>query len=455
MRRPDVRARLPACAGAFLLIAAGAFAQSSSYTPLADARSVLAQLRAPAPSGLPALSGTQADAQWRTWIAAHDRGIRARLAEGEEDTLVNWILLGTSFTSHPPARLDGSMGMDATAMDRAVALIQARVEDVIRALAAPGGDERRLVARRLLESRGLALATAAGQAGAREYLIRAIQRVVSGGSAQAASARTTPTSEFEARGLSLDTSISPNFALHESLAAMKARGLLAPGSIRRVAIVGAGLDFADKNTGFDFYPVQTMQPFAVLDALRRLALAPAGGGEQLVAFDISPRVIDHVVGARASANDGYLLRLPISRRRPWLPRFREYWQTFGDRIGGPVPAAAPARLPADAEVRTVRVGREALTTLSAADLNVIVQRPDGERFDLVIATNVLLYYGGFDQALALSNIAAMLKTGGFLLTNTALPEAAGMRRAGSLRTLYTEDNTGDEIVWYAAPDSKP
>ena len=48
-----------------------------------------------------------------------------------------------------------------------------------------------------------------------------------------------------------------------------ARGRLTPGAVRRVAIVGPGLDFADKDVGFDVYAQQTLQPFAVLDALDR------------------------------------------------------------------------------------------------------------------------------------------------------------------------------------------
>ena len=65
---------------------------------------------------------------------------------------------------------------------------------------------------------------------------------------------------FRTRGLSLDTSLIPNYSVEQALAAMKARGLLRPGSVRRVAIVGPGLDFADKDVGFDIYPQQTLQP---------------------------------------------------------------------------------------------------------------------------------------------------------------------------------------------------
>ena len=47
---------------------------------------------------------------------------------------------------------------------------------------------------------------------------------------------------------------------------------LAAGSVRRVALIGPGLDFTDKAEGYDFYPPQTIQPFALLDSLVRLGL---------------------------------------------------------------------------------------------------------------------------------------------------------------------------------------
>ena len=50
---------------------------------------------------------------------------------------------------------------------------------------------------------------------------------------------------------------------------MKERAVLPEGSITRVAVIGPGLDFADKGYGYDFYPVQTLQPFAIYDSLIR------------------------------------------------------------------------------------------------------------------------------------------------------------------------------------------
>jgi len=54
---------------------------------------------------------------------------------------------------------------------------------------------------------------------------------------------------------------------------MAQKGLLKPGGVHRLAIVGPGLDFVNKKFGADFYPPQTTQPFAVIDSLVRLRLA--------------------------------------------------------------------------------------------------------------------------------------------------------------------------------------
>jgi hypothetical protein len=139
---------------------------------------------------------------------------------------------------------------------------------------------------------------------------------------------------FRTRGLSLDTSIAPNYALEQALAEMKSRGRLAAGGVRRVAIVGPGLDFADKDVGFDFYPQQTLQPFAVLDTLNRLGLAPAAPGPEIVLLDISPRIVDHVTRARARAgrNIGYTLNLPLPKATPWVPEVRRYWRRSAIRL---------------------------------------------------------------------------------------------------------------------------
>ena len=67
------------------------------------------------------------------------------------------------------------------------------------------------------------------------------------------------------------------------------------------------------------------------------------------------------------------------------------------------------------------------------DLNIVLERmnlPAAERFDLIVATNVFVYYDRLEQALALQNVSTLLKPGGILLSNDELPEIPGSRCAG-------------------------
>ena len=96
------------------------------------------------------------------------------------------------------------------------------------------------------------------------------------------------------------------------------KGLLQPGSVRRVAIVGPGPDFVNKNFGSDFYPPQTTQPFALIDSLARLGLSDPASVE-VYTFDISPRVNRHIERARKTAAAGkpYTIQLVCSPMEEW------------------------------------------------------------------------------------------------------------------------------------------
>ena len=460
--------------GVLLLFTAGAAnaVAPARFVRFSESRPILSELAGRLPPDLNTLPQAQLETAWPGWIERHDREIRARLEQGDEDTIVNWLLFGTSFTSRPRAVLGAVES--ATPEDRelvlrrTIELISARLDDLLAALAAPGNDERRLFARALLQRRGLRFATAGDTEAARKYLLAAVIRVANEqdqiDQELGATASGDPATEFvqrsrlfRTRGLSLDTSLVSNYSLEQALAAMKARGRLAPGSLRRVAIVGPGLDFADKDVGFDIYPQQTLQPFAVLNSLRRLSLAPPPGDPEIVLLDISPRIIDHVTQARARAakNIGYTLNLPLPRSTPWLPEVRTYWQTFGDRIGEPAQSPTPKTITELAELRAVRARPSAVQRLSVLDVNIVTERLDGEAFDLVIATNVFIYYDVLDQALAMANVEAMLKPGAFLLANFSAPKLTSvtLRAVDTTRTPYTRAGDAsqdilDHIVWY-------
>jgi SAM-dependent methyltransferase len=239
-------------------------------------------------------------------------------------------------------------------------------------------------------------------------------------------------------------------------AAARARPTAA--TVRRVAIVGPGLDFTDKLGGYDFYPQQTIQPFAVIDSLIRHGLSDRST-LRVTAFDLSPRVIQHLETARARAAKGtpYGLVLPRNTDRTWTPGLVAYWQRLGDRIGDTATAVTPPATAGRVQVRSVRVRPSVVLATAARDLNIVLQREEGpasEKFDLLIATNILVYYDTFEQSLALANIASMLKPGGLFLTNTRVVLLPGspLRSAGYTDSVYTTgaggDETGDRVWLY-------
>ena len=436
-------------------VAVLAAADPITFTSYADARPILEAMRDALPA---ALAGGDA-AGWTAWAQDHDRHIRARLVAGDEDTIVNWLLLGTSFTRQPRAFLDVAAN-DPQELSRVIA---ARTHELVAALVAPGSDERRQFARTFFERKGFKLQSAAEQTRLEQYLATAVVRVGEELSRYRSERdvlrRLGDSSEefaalsklYRDRGLSLDTSIQPSFAIEQSLRELQKRGMLPAAGVHDVAVIGPGLDFSDKNSGYDFYPPQTLQPFALVDSLVRLGLAERPASVHLTTLDLSPRVNFHLLRARQRAVSGspYAVRVPIDTAIAWTPQFLAYWNEVGSRIGtvgdAPNPGAATVR------VRAISIRPDAVSKLDVQDLDVVVQRLSGRRFDLVVATNIFVYYDVFEQALALSNVAEMLRPGGFLLSNNALIELPGsrLRSVGYLTAQYSNRaDDGDHVVWY-------
>jgi chemotaxis methyl-accepting protein methylase len=110
----------------------------------------------------------------------------------------------------------------------------------------------------------------------------------------------------------------------------------------------------------------------------------------------------------------------------------DYWQRFGAQIGAPTPAEIPNAFATRVRVRAIAVRPRIVLDVAGKDLDIVVGRvanasADGA-FDVIVATNVLVYYDACEQALAVANMASMLARGGVLLTNqpVPLPGAAGL-----------------------------
>lgn len=423
-----------------------------------QAAPVLRALEAVLPSALRGGAVGDLASRWSSWVEQHDRDVRARLSRGDEDSLVNFWLYGTTFTAQPPAVTRGS-SLPAATLE---ATTGRRLEDLLDGLTAPGDDERLQFARSVLLTRGASLGTTVGRERARRVLADARQRMVrefaetdralAAVSASDAGARAAANATlFRERGLSSDTSVLSNYGVQVALDTIVRYRTLAPGSVRRVAVVGPGLDFTNKSDGYDFYPQQTIQPFAVIDALRRAGLAAPD--LRVTTFDISGRVNAHLRNApmRAASASGYVVTLPLDEGEAWTRELTTYWQQWGRDIGREIPALAPPAAAGSVRARAVRIQPVVVSALSPLDANIVVDRlvlPDDERFDLIVATNVLLYYDVFEQALASSNIAAMLRSGGVFLTNTAVfPTPPLQASASYLRVTHTPERY-DEMYWY-------
>src|SRR5271167_2673505 len=55
---------------------------------------------------LPAELRNPNDAKWRAWSQRQDKAIRARLQQGDLDSMVNLLLYGTSFTKQPRIKVE-------------------------------------------------------------------------------------------------------------------------------------------------------------------------------------------------------------------------------------------------------------------------------------------------------------------------------------------------------------
>jgi hypothetical protein len=444
-------------AAVFVIAALAGLAAGQPVMPFPAAKPILDAFAGELPAELKRAD----EAQWVAWARREDAAVRARLDQGELDSMVNLLMFGTSFTVQP--RIDVKTMIDGAQN----AILQSRVRELLQGLRNPGANERLIFLQGLLKRRGMDVETSSGYEKSGLFLLDNLRRALEeqikfAQRLEKAHRQTDSDSEFAERsrlfrdrGISLDTSLLPNLGIEEALSELKKHGVLGEGGVQQAAVIGPGLDFTDKESGFDYYPQQTLQPFALYNSLLRLGLAK-DGEVRISVFDISSRVLDHLQRARerAQAGQAYTVQLPRDPAAQWLPASVRYWQSFGDRIGAAVPPIAPPQGPNGLESRAVNVRPAVVLSCLPVDLNIVLGRmdlPAGERFDLVVATNVFVYYDTFEQALALKNVSKLLKPGGFLLTNNGLPELpeTSMPSAGFTTVRYGEGATsGDHIVWY-------
>ncbi len=360
-----------------------------------------------------------------------------RVREGDLDHLVFYLLQSTRFTSLSPIEpalsakglvesLDGRereafLKTSQAPLARVPPPVRSRAAALVRALDSSSRDAR------LAYFRGLVKATFPNRrereaALAREYL-RAMRFVYEKEFVAQRSQRAPEAVAelYRSRGLSTDTAVEAGYVVYTGLGIIRA--LMPERRIRRVLIVGPGLDLAPRTALVEAGPPESYQPWAVIDALLSLGLSRAGD-LQVVGADINPRVVDHLT--RSRDNPPVLTLVSEIRETDTITLsadYREYFVQLGKAIADEddPPRGGIATLARGHLRKTVRVGKAAAGTLAAATLDIVTERLDVPAFDLVVATNILPYFDDVELMLAMSNVAGMLAPGGVFLHNEARP----------------------------------
>jgi hypothetical protein len=345
-------------------------------------------------------------AEFDEWIRQRDAEVRGRIERGMEDAIGRWALVGLASADAVNAAGDLTPG----ARSRVDAFVKA-IEDQ--------SHERLALVREFLSLQGIP------EEEARAFVIGIARRYALEQAGFQKKHAQAP-QRFD-EGISPEASLLEGFAIEDSLANLKGRGAL-HGPIRRVAVIGPGLDF-------DPASAQSIQPFAVLDSVLRLGLAQAADVE-ITAFDLNPIVVAHLKMLPAKIRGGrYVLQLPRQGAAGWNAGAISYWQHLGEGIGK-----------AQDHAVTIKGGLRVV----AEELNIVEQTREvaaGQGFDLVVATNVFHYYNVLEQAMALTNIAQMMASGGIVLANNSVPtdKVQSLEYLGVRRVAFAEAGAGDDV----------
>lgn len=366
------------------------------------------------------------------YVASLHRETARRERDGEYEHLVYFLLQSQRFTREP--RIEPALsayellGRPSAAKQAASEAVRRRVSDFARAVSGSPRDARMAYFKRFLEARpgGVPLdehllceyARAMGFLYAKEFLAK--------GREDPQEREAYIASLYQKRGHSTDTQIEANFAVHEALSVIKAQ---AGQRLDKVLIVGPGLDFAPRTDLVDAFEPQSYQPFAVADALLTLGLSDLARLE-IHCVDVNARVLKHFRGMANGAPLRLQLVSGIPERddRPLEPEYQEYFARLGRAVGEeePLLQQLPGRLG-----KSLLLRPEIVRKVTAGRLDIVTERYDpSPAYDLVVVTNVLGYFDPAQQALALSNIDAMLKDGGRLIHNE--PQTALLQAAQSL-----------------------
>lgn len=323
------------------------------------------------------------------WLAAINESTAKRVRDGEWDHVVFYALQASHFTKLPPIEpaVSAKLWKQAGRIPADASLRLAAF------LAAPPQDDRHRLMRKMV-SNPAELRTEYERAMGFLY-----EKEWASQSRDGAARRDHVATLYQTRGHSTDTELRSTYGVHIGLSTLKSLDTQRP--IRRVLLIGPGLNWAPR-TGFrDDEQPQSYQPYALADSLIRLGLSRAGQ-VSIDCVDVNPRVVEHINV------------FPDTPRRLVLhyPPGDEEWRGYFDGLGQSTGRRGS---------REIEVGRDIAKRIRAIRMNVLTERAESGAYDLAVATNVLLYFNDRELGLALSNVAYALSAGGHLIHNDLRP----------------------------------
>ncbi|MBL8233603.1 MAG: hypothetical protein JNL98_34220 [Bryobacterales bacterium] len=325
------------------------------------------------------------------WLADLERSTAERLRDGEWDHVIHYVLQSKRFTALPPLEPAGSARI--WKQSQRIPTDAARRMEAF--LASPASGERHIAMRRMAESL--------------IQLQREYRRVMDFLYRKEWESRTLEPSRraghvaalYQSRGHSTDTELWASYSTDTGLRILK--GIDPKKKVRRVLLVGPGLDWAPRTGMRQDAPVQSYQPYLLADSLFRLGLASIDD-LRIDCADVNPRVVDHIRNFAARKQ-----RLQL-HEAPGDPDWQAYYAHAGK--------AAGTRQGPDLIVHP-----HVAQLVRARKMNILTERVVDPAYDLAIATNVLLYFNDRELGLALANITHALATNGHLLHNDPRPAA--------------------------------
>jgi len=349
-----------------------------------------------------------------------------RVREGDLDHLIFYALQSTHFTKLPRIEPALSAKMLVEGGGKVPADVRPRIVDFLKAIDSSSRDPRITYFRALVTSafpdRHDREAALLG-----EYR-RAMKFVYDKEFVAQPTGPDAVASLYRTRGLSTDTAVEAGFVVYTGLGVLKA---LDPArQIRRVLILGPGLDLAPRTGLLEEGPPESYQPWAIIDALISLRLSRVND-LTVIGADINPRVVDHL--ARARTNPPVLTLASGVAESPSVHLTEEYRQYFNQIGRGIVGGFMAPRAPVSGRLfKEITPAADVAHSLSAEELDVVTARLSDAPFDLIVATNILPYFDDTQLMLAISNVSAMLAPDGIFLHNEPRPLLGEITEAVSL-----------------------